>query len=333
MKKVNVLVISSIDEVCKREIRSVSPKINLIDATHIWDARHILTGDEKGAYSEELDNLLKEAEIIYGRRPPPDMLLRAPKLKWFQTFLAGVDHFLDDDLRKSPVKLTNMSGLHTCVAETAFSIILMFAKKAHICLENKRKKKWVRFDPSAVGGSTVGIVGLGKIGKIMARFCKAFDMKVLATRRSAKKGDTAKNVDMIYPMSELNTLLAESDYVVSILPSTSETDKMFGKNEFKKMKKTAYFINMGRGNAVDEDALAEAVTSGKISGAGLDAYETEPLPKKSRLWTLPDVIMFPHISGRMDNYERSINRLFCENLERYMNGKRLKNLVNKKKGY
>ncbi len=333
MKKVNVLVISSIDDICKREIKAVSRRINLIDGTHIWDARHILTGDEKGAYSSELDVLLSEAEIIYGRRPPPNMISRAPRLKWFQTFLAGVDHFLDEELVKSPVKITNMSGLHTCVAETTLSIILMFAKRAPFCLENKRLKKWVRYDPSAVEGSTVGIIGLGKIGKITARLCRSFGMKVYATRRSAKKGDTTRNVDKIYPMKDLDILLSRCDFVVSILPATKETDRMFGEKEFRKMKESAFFINMGRGNAVDEDALVKALSKGWIAGAGLDAYVTEPLPKKSKLWELPNVIMFPHVSGRMKDYEQNINRLFCENLDRYLHGRRLKNLVNKKKGY
>lgn len=333
MKKVNVLVISSIDDFCKREIKNVSRRIILIDGTSIWDARHILTGDEKGAYSPELDLLLSEAEIIYGRRPPPDMIKRAPKLRWFQTFLAGVDHFLDEDLIKSPVKITNMSGLHTCVAETALSIILMFAKRAPFCLENKRLKKWVRYDPLSVAGATVGIIGLGKIGKITARLCKSFGMKVYATRRSAVKGDTFSYVDKIFPIKDLNILLSNCDYIVSILPATRETDRMFGEKEFKKMKKSAFFINMGRGNAVDEDALVKALSKGWIAGAGLDAYVTEPLPQNSRLWDLPNVIMFPHVSGRMKDYERNINRLFCENLDRYLHGKRLKNLVNKKKGY
>jgi phosphoglycerate dehydrogenase-like enzyme len=333
MKLLNVLVISSIDEACKKEIRDVSPRISLVDGTHIWDARHILTGDESGAYSRELDLLLADAEVIYGRRPPPDMLSRAPKLKWFQTFLAGVDHFLDEELIRSPIKITNMSGLHTNVAEAALSIILMFSKRAPFILENKRQRKWVRYDPMAVEGSTVGIVGLGKIGKNIARLCKAFGMNVLATRRSAKAGDAFRYVDKIFPMSDLKVMLSKSDFVVSILPSTPETDKMFGEKEFMVMRQSSFFINMGRGNAVDEEALIRALSEGWISGAGLDAYEVDPLPLESMLWDLPDVILFPHVSGRMKNYEQHINRIFCENLDRYIHGKRLKNLVDKKKGY
>ena len=333
MEKINVLIISSIDELCKEEIKAVSSRINLIDGTHIWDARHILTGNEKNAYSKDLDLLLSKAEIIYGRRPPPNMISRAPGVKWFQSFLAGVDHFMDDELIKSHIKITNMSGFHTCVAETVLSIILMFAKNAPFCIENRRLKKWVRYDPSSVEGASVGIIGLGKIGKITARLCKSFGMKVHGTKRSAKKGDTARYVDMIYPIKDLNILLSSCDFIVSILPATKETDRMFGEKEFKDMKKSAFFINMGRGNAVDEAALVKALSKGWIAGAGLDAYETEPLPKESKLWDLPNVIMFPHVSGRMKDYEQNINRLFCENLDRYIHGKRLKNLVNKKKGY
>ena len=333
MKPLNVLVISSISEECKREISAVSSRINLIDATHIWDARHILTKGESGANSKELDLVLRDAEVIYGRRPPPNMVLRAPKLKWFQTLLAGVDHFFDDDIIKSPIKITNMGGLHSSVAETALAMILMFSKRAPFCFENKLAKKWIRYDPMFVAGTTVGIIGLGKIGRNMARLCRALRMKVIATRRTARTGDSAGYVDKMVPMTNLHELISESDFIVSVLPSTPETDKLFGEKELEMMKPTAYFINMGRGNTVDEEALVRALSEGRIAGAGLDAYEVEPLPLTSRLWDLPNVILFPHVSGRMKNYELLINRLFCENLDRYLQGKRLRNLVNKKRGY
>jgi len=335
MKPLNVLVVSRIDEECKRQITGVDPRINLIDTTDLWEATHIITEDTGGSPSDkQLDLLLAEAEIIYGRRPPPNVIRRAPKLKWFQTMLAGVDHFLSEDLIESPVLLTNMSGFHGgMVGEVALAMILMFAKRAPFCFENKLEKKWVRFDPMLLAGKTAGIIGLGHIGRNVARLCKAFGMNVIGTRRSAREGERARYVDRVVPVNRLEDLLSESDFVLLFLPSTGETDKLIGERELLSMKPSAYLLNLGRGSTVDEEGLIRALSEGWIAGAGLDAFSVEPLPPDSSLWELPNVILFPHVAGKTDHYERIINELFCKNLERYLAGKRLLNIVNKKRGY
>ena len=134
-------------------------------------------------------------------------------------------------------------------------------------------------------------------------------------------------------MTGLTELLAESDYVVLILPSTPETYRIIGEKELRKMKSTAYLINVGRGNIIDEDMLICALEKEWIAGAGLDTYTIEPLPADSRLWELSNVILSPHVSGRLINYNEVANEIFCDNLKRYISGKRLKNIVNKKLGY
>ena len=187
--------------------------------------------------------------------------------------------------------------------------------------------------PGLLRSKTVGIVGLGSIGREVARLAKAFGMRVIATRRSVKRVTRARNVDMVLPGEELLTLLSESDFVVMALPFTPGTDRLIGERELKAMKPTAYLVNVGRGRTLDESALICALDEGWIAGAGLDAYAIEPLPAESRLWDLPNVILNPHIAGRLANYAKVATDLFCDQLKRYVNGKKLFNIVNKKIGY
>ena len=182
-------------------------------------------------------------------------------------------------------------------------------------------------------GKTVGIVGLGHIGKEVARLSKAFGMRVIATRRSAPRTQHIRNVDLMLPRQELPRLLAESDYVVITLPYTHETDKLLGETELKTMKSSAYLMNIGRGGIIDEDALTRALSENWIAGAGLDVFTTEPLPAESKLWELPNLLFSPHVSGDMEDYVTQATEVFCKNLGRYLEGKRLLNVVDKHKGY
>lgn len=335
MDTINILVTSALSEDALNKIAAVNSRIKIIDVSRLWDAPDMVTAERKGDFTnEKFESMLAQAEIIYGYRPPQSIISRAPKLKWIQTMLAGVDHFLTPDLAKSRVIVTNMSGVHASpVSETAFSMMLMFAKQAPFCFLNKQQKKWERFIPMLLRGKTVGIVGLGNIGKELARMSKAFGMRVIGTRRTAKKGERMRYVDVIVPVSELKTLLAESDFVVLMLPNAPGTQKMIGEIEFKVMKPTAYLINVGRGSTVDEEMMVRALEEGWIAGAGLDAYTVEPLPGESKLWELSNVIISPHVAGRLANYDEVVTELFCDNLKRYLSGKRLRNIVNKKMGY
>jgi phosphoglycerate dehydrogenase-like enzyme len=180
---------------------------------------------------------------------------------------------------------------------------------------------------------TVGIVGLGHIGREVARLAKAFGMRVVATRRSARQSQRARYVDRLFAPDQLLQLLSESDFVVLTLPLTKETHKIIGEAELRSMKPTAYLINVARGQVVDEEALARVLEEHRIAGAGLDVFTREPLPADSRLWKLPNVIISPHIAGYMENYSEQATAVFCENLRRYLGGKRLINVVGKERGY
>lgn len=327
---IKVLVTAPIDKSLIKMISDVNPSLKVQDVSDLSKADH--AGDQSAG--QKLNPFLADAEIIYGHRMPPNLIARAPKLKWLQVMSAGVDRFLDSDFCKSPVILTNVSGMHaTPIGEFVMGQMLMFAKSSHIGFELKQNKQWRRYMPSILRGKTVGIVGLGNIGREVARLSKAFGMKVIATRRSSKPGARARNVDLMLSQNELPKLLADSDYVVIALPYTKETDDLFREKELKAMKPTAYLCNIGRGRIINEDALVKALEENWIAGAALDVFATEPLRQESKLWELPNLIFSPHISGGMDNYNLHATEIFCRNLERYVAGKKLFNIVNKRLGY
>ena len=331
MESVNVLVTSDAGDECLQQITAVSPKIKLMDVSDLFRAEW--RGDL--ASKEKLDALLATAEVIFGRRLPRNVITRAPTLKWIQTMGAGVDvHLVDTDLRKSAVIMANVSGIAaTPIGEFVLGLMLMFVKQAPLCFQLKKERQWRRFLPSVLRSKTVGIVGLGNIGREVARLAKAFGMTVLATRRSVKRIGRARYIDIMFPSGQLRRLLAESDFVVLALPLTLETRKLIGEGELRTMKSNAYLINIARGEVVDERALIRALDEGWIAGAGLDVFATEPLPANSKLWELPNVIFSPHIAGGMEDYTMRATEVFCENLRRYLDGKKLLNVVDKKKGY
>jgi phosphoglycerate dehydrogenase-like enzyme len=328
--RINVVVTNPLDESLVRQIESVSSRIRIVN---IFD---LMLAEMKGDASarEKQDSLLADAEIIYGLGLPGDVTHRAPKLKWIQTTSAGVDRHLDDDLCKSRVILTNVRGMHAIpIGEFVLGEMLMLAKGAQNCFQQKQMKQWMPFMPSMLHSSTVGIVGLGGIGKEIARLSKAFGMRVLAVQRRHRKNRRVRNVDAVFTSEDMTQLLKESDFVVLALPLTRETHRIIGENQLRLMKSTAYLINVARGKVVDEGALIRALEENWIAGAALDVFETEPLPSNNHLWELPNVIFSPHLAGWMDRYSEQATDIFCENLKRYIEGKKLIKIVNKKQGY
>jgi phosphoglycerate dehydrogenase-like enzyme len=338
MESLNVLVITPsfdsstprADEECLRRISAVSPKINVKDGAALAMAE--FRGDNAG--KEKLDALLGWADVIFGFIMPANIIARAPHLQWVQVTSAGVDRHQDTEIWKSRVTLTGVSGIHaTPIGEFVLGFMLMFAKGMPRSFRMKQTREWQRYPSEVLRGKTVGIIGLGHIGREVARLSKAFGMRVIATRRSAKQAGKARNVDLLLPANRMSELLAESDYVVLSVPLTPETHHIMGEAEFKAMKPTAYIINIGRGGTIDGEALIHALDEKRIAGAGLDVTPTEPLPKENRLWDFDNVIITPHVSGGMENYMLRATDLFCENLKRYLNGRRRLNVIDRKKGY
>jgi len=243
---INVVLTSPIDEQNLQKIKAVSSRI------HVDQVSPLVVADRKGDFSnkEKLDLLIQQAEVIYGwiHQFPRNLMDRASRLKWIQTMTAGVDQ-LPEEILKSPVRITNASGIHgTSMGEVVLEMMLMFVKDAPACFHMKQNREWKRYKPKLLRGQTAGILGLGAVGREIARLCKAFDMKVIGSRRSSGPERPFPEVDRVYPREQLPELLAASDFVVLALPLTKETKGLIGEKELRSMKPSAYLINVARGS-------------------------------------------------------------------------------------
>jgi phosphoglycerate dehydrogenase-like enzyme len=337
MKTLNIVAVISaarqdfprMDESLLEQIRAVDPSIRVTDASALAAGEH--RGDA-GA-KEKLDALLAGAEVLVGFIPPRDLQKRAPRLKWVQLMSAGVDSLIGSEIWQSRITITGVSGIHaTPISEYVLGTMLMFAKQSPRSFRMQQQHEWKRFTPQLLRGRTIGIIGLGHIGREVARLAKSFGMKVLAVDE-IRGTRPARNVDIMIPANQRRRLFADSNFVISCVPLTPKTSKLIGEKELRAMKKTAYLINISRGGIVDEDALIRALDEKWIAGAGLDVTVREPLSPDSRLWDFENVIITPHISGGQEDYLVLATALFCENLKRYLNGKKLMNVIIRKRGY
>jgi D-2-hydroxyacid dehydrogenase (NADP+) len=308
-------------------IRRVSPKIELLDISKLVEAEN--RGDLES--SKQLDEILARTDLMYGFPPPVNLLARAPRLRWIQNPLVGVEMFLKPDFVASSVKLTNARGIHDQVAEIALMLALMLGKNAVGCLNQKQSKQWKQYVPGHLSGNTMGVIGLGHIGRQIARLGKAFHMHLIATELKTMKKPAY--IDSLLPADKLPQLLEQVDYLVLAVPLTRETRGLISEHELRLMKPSAFLINIARGGLVDEEALIQALKEQWISGAGLDVYASEPLSENSPLWSLSNVILTPHIAGLRKDYDLLTTRLFCRNLKRFLAGKELLNTVDKVKGF
>ena len=284
---------------------------------------------------------VKDAEIIAGWKGKiaKDLLLgngfpSDTKLRWVQSWTAGINSLPLKELKESGILLTTANGVHSFpISETIFAFMLGLTRKIPAYIRNQQSKTWNHSGlKHEIHGKTIGIFGVGSIGKETAKLSKAFGMKVLGFRRSGKPEEY---VDQMYTLQEMNEVLPECDYVVVTLPLTPETHQLFGAKQFTLMKPSAFFINIGRGDIAVESELVEALQSKTIAGAGLDVFEQEPLSENSPLWDLDNVIITPHTSGSTEYYDkRVIEDIFIPNLRSYLKGETLPiNLVDYDKGY
>jgi len=349
MEKVHILVTAPfINEAHIAKIKSVDPRLEIKNANEeirieLGIPRAMIPAgnrQEKPELTPEeakkvLDRELADTDIMFGWRLPVNLLTRAPRLKWVQGTAAGFDTLAGDSgVRSSDIIVTNAHENSTAVAEYAIYLLLMLAKKAPVLFTNRNLNQWVRFAPSEVTGKTLGIIGMGAIGSKVAHRAHAFGMRILATRRTALNRENGTDtVDKQFPPEDLCKMLPECDYVVVAVPSTPETRGMIGENELRVMKPTSYIINVARGPIIDQDKLIEALREGWIAGAGLDVFDTEPLPLDNALWKLSNVIISPHVAFVSQGEVDAVIELFCNNLKRYLNNEPLLNVVDKARGY
>lgn len=293
--------------------------------------------------SDELSAYLPEAEILCSNTIPTNWHALALRLRWLQFPGAGVDSLRPTGLLDagSGVIVTSAAGIHAkIISEYVFGSMLMFnwnwpqmvrLQDGHVWA---RSAIWYNLGGRELEGQTLGIVGLGHIGRRIAQLGRAFDMRVLGTRRSIHaQGDQDPHVDQILPPEQLHELLRQSDYVVISVPLTPETEKLIGEAELRAMRHNAYLVNIARGGIIDEQALVRALREGWIAGAGLDVTEEEPLPPESPLYAMPNVILTPHIAGNSVHYETRLAVLFADNLRRYRAGQPLQNQYVPSRGY
>lgn len=270
---------------------------------------------------ETLKARLPSAEIIAGWNELAHELVlgQDTPLRWVQCWGAGVDQMPLETFARKGVMLTNASGVHAFpISESVLAMMLAFARRLHVAIRNQADGKWQ--SPGSlheIHGKTAAVIGLGAIGEETARLAKAFGMKVLGIRRT---GGDSPHVDRMYDMGSLMEVLGQSDYVIVTLPLTKETRRLFGQEQFRAMKPSAYYINIGRGGTTDTDALEAALRQGIIAGAGLDVFEQEPLPASSPLWAIENVILTPHVSGLTVHYEERMIDIFLNNLHEYLGG-------------
>ncbi|MBN1139943.1 MAG: D-2-hydroxyacid dehydrogenase [Anaerolineae bacterium] len=320
-------------------LRAVSPRFRVTQST----AHN--PGEVAAALQAQPD-----AEILYTFHLPPNALDLAPRLRWVQLHSAGADHLLDHPIMSSDVLVTTTSGIHaTPIAEYVLASILAYRWQVPLWTRCQREGRWPSdrwnlFARPELRGSTLGVVGYGSIGREVGRLAKAFGMRVLAARRSTGRADQGYAVDgtgdpdgtipeRFYAPGALQAMLAECDYVVVALPLTAATRHTIGEPELRAMKPSAYLVNIARGGLIDEAALVRALREGWIGGAGLDVFETEPLPPDSPLWELDNALISPHVAGFTPHYDKRAVTLFAGNLSRYLAGLPLQNQVDKKKGY
>jgi D-3-phosphoglycerate dehydrogenase len=280
---------------------------------------------------DEAESAVPDAEVLYGLFKS-EIVGAAPGLKWIQSTGAGVDSSLLAALADRDILLTNASGIHGIqVAEHAWALTSALFRGLNVFFRNQLEHKWQRAPLVDLHGATVGIVGLGGIGRRYAERARGFQMRILAA--DIQVGEKPDCVDALWGIDRLDGLLEEADVVFIACPHTPETDKLIDARALSLMKRTAFLVNTARGSIVDQAALIQALEDGEIAGAGLDVFEQEPLPKDSPLWDMENVIITTHAGGSSSYRQRRLADFFCENLERYVAGKPLLNEVDRSIGY
>jgi glyoxylate/hydroxypyruvate reductase len=276
----------------------------------------------------EAEPHVADAEVLYAWNFPRHLLPRAKRLRWVQNMGAGVERFLIPELPKG-VALTRIAGIFgPWMAEYVLGWCLWHTQRTELFRAQQRESRWRQVDPLRLHGADLCMVGLGDIGRTIARAARGVGMRVSGVSQSGRK---PPGVDRVYRARDLGKPLASADFVVLTVPLTPATRGLIGARELASMKSSAWLINIGRGPLVDGEALLEALSEKRIGGAILDVFDEEPLPADHPLWKLENVVITPHISGPSTPDE--IGPIFDDNLRRYLARRPLRFEVDRKRGY
>jgi D-2-hydroxyacid dehydrogenase (NADP+) len=307
----NLLILESRADEYERALRPKFPEVSIHSARS----------------EEEVGDFIEKADILLVIRISDPLIKRASKLKWIHALTTGVDYIVNLPSLRKDVIVTSTRGIHgPQVSEMAFLLMLALNRRLPEVVRNQDKGVWERWPGRLLWKKKVGILGIGVIGEEIARKCKAFGMEVLGIDILRRKLDC---IDAFYGPEDIVKVAREVDYLVIVAPRTPETEKIVDAKVLAAMTPTAFLLNLGRGELVDEEALISVLKSGKIAGAGLDTYCQEPLPKDHPFWRMKNVILFPHVAGMSDIYVEQALSVFEENLRRFLKGEKgnLLNLV------
>jgi phosphoglycerate dehydrogenase-like enzyme len=274
---------------------------------------------------------LARTEALMATAVPAGVLPTMPKLRWAQAMSAGVEGWMAlPDLPRA-LTLTCARGTHKeSMPENIIASLFYVAKPVALAVENQKSAKWVHTVPQPLTGKTLGILGLGVIGQEVARIAVALGMRVIGTKR---RPTPMANVVEVLPPERTGEVLAQSDFLLLLLPATPETDNFIDAERLALMKPTAWLLNFGRGHTINDADLIAAAKAKKIAGALLDVFRQEPLPPEHPFWKADGIIVLPHIGGPHPQRDKFVARLFVDNLRRFLDGDPLKEVVDRSAGY
>ncbi len=282
----------------------------------------------------DLNRRLPDADIFCGHAKVPidwSAVVRAGRLRWIQSSAAGLDHCLVPAIIHSDVLVSSASGVFAdSVAEQAVALLLSLIRRLHVFSAAWKRREFVRLPTDDLKGKTICLVGLGGNGSRIAQVIRPMGVRIVATDWFPQPNAA---VDMVQPPDRLMSMLAESDVLIVTVPLTDRTQRLIGAAELARLRGGAYVINVARGQVIDETALVEALRSERLSGAGLDVTFHEPPSPDSELWDAPNLIVTPHVAAQSASRIDRTTDLFCINLQRFLTGQRVYNIVDKSLGF
>ena len=341
-----VLIASYLEPEHVATIRGVDPRVEVIYEPELlrkprYAADHNgVVVDRSPEDEQRWRGLLAEADVLFDfdYTNDADLPELAPRVRWVQASSAGIGQFVARRRyteRWKGVTFTTARGIHAVpLAEFCALALLAASRGLFLMRDLQARKHWERFAATDLIGRTLVIFGHGSIGREVARLSRGFGMKTIGVKRTVANEDpSAHNVDELHPATAFRSLLPRAEFLVIAAPHTNETERVLGEAELALLPEGAFLINIGRGALVDEAAMIEALKGGRLGGAALDVFATEPLPPDSPLWTMPNVLVSPHSASTSDRENGRLTDLFCENLRSFLAGRPLRNVLDVERLY
>ena len=341
-ERVDVLIASPLDQRHADRIAAAEPdRVNVLYEPDLLPTTRYVA-DHHGPHRQLTDaqrahwaSQVARAEVSFDFdwEKPNEMLRRAPKLRWVQSTSSGIGPMLDKiGVSSSDLIVTNAAGIHAqALAEFVITAALYFTKEIPRLNALKAEKKWERYCGSEIAGTRMLVVGMGSVGRHVAQLASSLGIEVVGHRRQV--GEPPPGVSRMVDADGLDAALTDVDFLVLIAPDTPLTRNMIDRRRLELLPERAVIINIGRGSLIDEPAMIEMLTSGRLRGAGLDVFATEPLPPTNPLWDLPNVLVVPHSASTVYQENDRLVDLFIENLHRYLDGRPMINVFNRERKY